>query len=621
MLKFRNEFIMAPIKTGYSDGMGNVTPRHLSFYTKRAEYLGAIILEPLYLDKRLREIPTQIGIDSDEKIAGLTKLNEAIHEKGCSVIAHLNHPGRMANPKIPGNIYWSSVAKACENGGKTPIAIDQEKMAIVREQFVAAARRAEQAKFDAIELQFGHGYLLAQFLSPAVNARTDEYGGSFSNRMKFPLEVLSAVKDATSLPIIARISGDEMIPNGLTITDMIAFSKKLKEASVEAIHVSAGTICTSPPWFFQHMFVPKGKTWALASELKQNVALPIIFVGQVNTTMDIDFLLQEKKADYVAIGRGLVADPDFIGKYLGKVKGTIMPCLACVEGCLGGVKKGKGLQCLVNPAVDKNNLESTLTPIDEKKKYAVVGGGLAGMEAACILKERGHDVDLFEKNTLGGQFRYAHLTPNKKSMEKLIPAFIERLTTDQVTIIHKEANTSDLLGKYDAVIIATGSRPKIPDIKGLEKYYWSEIMEKDKLPSGKKIMIIGGGLIGVDIATALIQKGNQVILVKRSTDFGTHMEMIAKNLSLKMLKEKDTVFSDHTFIQEINGSTVRAIREEKEIVFEGIDAYVVSIGMESYRPLAKELEDKMPVYIIGDAKEVGDAQAAIRSAFELACSL
>lgn len=616
MLRLKNPFIFAPIKTGYSRRGGFITERHLAFYKKRAPYLGAVIPEPFYLDRGLRELPTQLGIDHDNKIVGLKKLTALVHRSRTKAIVHLNHPGRMANPKLAGNYFISSTHRGCENGGATPKKMDKEDMKKVVDQFVKGSIRAEKAGFDIIELQFGHGYLLAQFLSPFVNDRADEFGGSFENRIRFPLEILESVKDSVNLPIIVRISADEMIPDGLKLPEMIELSKVLEQKGVEAIHVSAGTACSTPPWFFQHMFVPKGKTWDLAEGIKKKIDIPVIFVGQINSREDIEKLKKDYSADYIAIGRALVADPDFVGKYLAEIEGPIRPCLACVEGCLGGVKSGKGLQCLVNPEAGRE--KETLKPAKQHKKYAVVGGGLAGMQAAITLTERGHDVILYEKDVLGGQFNLAPLTPYKKSMARLVPYFIQELKNHEVDIHFQEATEADLISGYNGVILATGSKPAVPSIPGLDKFYWAEILREENLPENKKVLIIGGGLIGVDIATALILRKNKVIIVKRSTDFGEDMEMIAKTLSLKMMIEKGTVFSDFTHIKKIDGRTVYAERGGGETRFDNIDIIVVSTSMTSFNPLEKKLAGKVPVYVIGDARKVGNAQDAIREGYETA---
>jgi len=618
MLQLKNQFVFAPIKLGYSKN-GKVNELHLNFYEERSKFIGAVTPEPMYLDKGLREIPTQIGIDNDDKVDGLKKLTTSIHQYKTKVIAHLNHPGRMANPKISGNYFLSSTDKACEMGGATPKQMNKDDIQHAINLFADAARRAKKAGFDIIELQFGHGYLAAQFISPKVNNKTDEYGGSFENRIKFPLQILDAVKSATDLPIIVRISGNEMIPDGIKLEEMIKFSKVLKEKSVEAVHVSAGTVCNTPPWYFQHMFVPKGKTWEFAKKIKDEINIPTIYVGQINTIKDIDNLKNKFNADYIAVGRALIADPDFVGKYLNRVKGNIRPCLACAEGCLGGVKSGQGLQCLVNPKVGKEI--DIFEKAKKSKNVAVVGGGLAGMEAALTLKQRGHTVTLFEKDELGGQFNLASLTPNKKSMESLIPYFVKEIRDNNINVIYKEVGKSELINKFDEVVIATGSKPAEIQIEGLGKFYWAEILLKENLPKDKKVLIIGGGLIGVDIATALIPLNNQVTIVKRTTDFGENMEMIAKSLSLKMMKEKGTVFSDHTHIKKVVGKTVYAEKDGKDIQFNDIDIIVVSTGMKSFNPLEEELKNNITVHVIGDAKKIGNAQDAINDGYKLGMKL
>lgn len=618
MFELKNPFIFAPIKTGYSDASGNVTQKHLDFYGQRAKYLGAVIPEPFYLDKSLREVPTQMGIDKYGKLVGLKTLVSLLHGTGTKAIAHLNHPGRMANPKIPGNRFISSTDKPCENGGSRPKRMENNDFSTVINLFVHAALRAEKANFDIIELQFGHGYLAAQFLSPSVNDRTDAYGGNFENRIRFPLQILQAVRKAIHIPIIIRISADEMTPLGFHLYEMKKFALLLQENLADAVHVSAGTVCSTPPWFFQHMFVPKGKTWQMAKEIKQAIDIPVIAVGQINEFSDIERLQREKMADLFAVGRALIADPDFIGKFLGEVKGIPRPCLACSDGCLGGVKSGKGLHCLVNPLVGEDI--RPLIPSETSKKFAVVGGGLAGLETALDLDKRNHAVDLYEKAELGGQFLLASLTPKKKSMSKIIDYYIHIIENSHVRVIQKEGVASDLLD-YDGVILTTGSIPKVPAIPGLNNYYGAEILLEKNIPSNKNILIIGGGLIGVDIATALIPRNNRITLVKRSVDFGEDMEAIAKTLSLKMLEEKGTVFSDHTYIYKVEGKTAYAKKNGKNIRFEHVDIFIVSTGLKPFAPLKDQLENKVPLYLVGDAKTVGKAGDAISSAFKIATKL
>jgi 2,4-dienoyl-CoA reductase-like NADH-dependent reductase (Old Yellow Enzyme family)/thioredoxin reductase len=610
---------MAPIKLGYSDNSGEINEKHLHFYNHRSRHVGAVTPEPLYLHKGLREIPTQLGIDNDQKIVGLKKLTALLHANGTKAIAHLSHPGRMANPKIPGNFYVSSTDRACENGGASPKRMDEHDMNEARQLFVDAAIRARLAEFDYIELQFGHGYLLAQFLSPAVNDREDEFGGSLENRMRFPLSVFDAVKASCGLPINIRVSGDEMIPNGIKVSETIELVRVLEQRGAHAVHVSAGSVCSTPPWFFQHMFVPKGKTWEMAGQIKNQTSLPVIFVGRVNSISDIHKLQNNFHAEYIAVGRALVADPDFIGKFLNETPGKIRPCLACSEGCLGGVRSGSGLGCVVNPLAGHDDLP--LQRAEISKNFAVIGGGLAGMEATLTLKQRGHQVTIYEKDRLGGQFNLAWLPPNKENMKEILDYFEYEIREQNIPVIYREATEEQLLSAgYDGVIIATGALPAVPPIKGLKEYYWAEFLLDENLPQDKKIVVIGGGLIGLEIASKLTDNNNEVIIVEMLDELARGMEMIEKTLTLKKLNMKNVAIYTNTKVDEIDGDKV-FLSGEHQVMLEGIDKIVVATGMRSYHPLAESLKDIIPVHVIGDAKKVGKAQEAIRDGYVTATTL
>ena len=618
MLKLKNQFIMAPIKLGYSDGKGNIRPKHIDFYTQRSYDLGAITLEPMYMDVGLRELPTQLGIDSDEKIPAYQDLINKIHPSNTKVIAHINHPGRMANPNIPGNYFWSSTDKACPNGGATPVRMDKQMMSEVIQMHINSAVRAEKAGFDIVEIQFGHGYLMAQFLSPETNDREDEYGGSFENRMRYPLELFKAVKAKLNIPIIARISGDEMIPNGFHLPEMLTFAKELEKEGVAALHVTAGSACSTPPWFFQHMFIPKGKTWEFASKIKEVINVPIIFVGRINSPKDIDSLKEKYDAHYMALGRALVADPDFVGKYLNQKTGQIRPCLACSEGCLGGVKQGKGLGCVVNPLVNTGYKKPEMATVF--KNFAVIGAGLAGMQAAITLKERGYKVNLYEKDQPGGQFNLAFLPPKKESLKEIVDYYKQELKTQGVNLILEEANAEILnSNNYDGVIMATGAVPAIPPIKGLKEYYWTEFLNDDQLPKNEKVLVVGGGLIGLEVASKLIEGNNEIIVVEMLEEIARGMEMIEKALTLKRLQEnKVKIYLKHQVVN-IDNDKVLLKFDDGELMLDGIRKIIMTTGMKSFLPFKDELSAS--VYTIGDAKQVGKAQEAIREAYELALNL
>jgi len=612
-LGLRNNILMAPIKTGYNSGNGKITERHIAFWKARSKDVGAVILEPFYLNKNVRELPTQIGIDADDKIEGHKKLVEVIQNYGAKAIAQINHAGRMANPKLPNNIFISASEVQCPNGGPIPKSLTVEEIRNVQQLFIDGAIRAEKAGYDILELQFGLGYLISQFISLNTNKRNDEYGGSLENRMKFGLEILRGIQQKVKLPIIVRISGDEMHPEGMNINDTLEIVKILEKENIAAFHVTSGNVCLTPPWYYQHHFIPKGKNWEMAKKIKVAANIPVIAVGQINEFEDIDTILNEGYADFISLGRALIADPDFAGKYFER-ENNYRPCSACLTGCLGRIKIGKGLQCEINPLVGRELEE--LKPTDKIKNYAVVGGGLAGMESALALTQRGHKVTLFEKNELGGQFIYAPKPSQKSSLQKQIDFYLHELIDTK--IIKKEISAEDLIGNYDGAIIATGSELFVPPIPGLKNYYWAEILNKENMPKDKNVLVIGGGLIGVEIANTLVDYNNKVKIVELFDEIARDMEMITRKLNLMKLQKNKVEIYTKTRVTSIDGSTVRAEKMDEineKYKFYDIDIIVLATGMKPVNKLAESLQDKIPVYTVGDAKEIGDAVTAIQSAY------
>jgi len=614
MLKLKNNFIMATIKTGYGNKNGDITERHVNFYEKRAKYLGAISLEPLFMDKGLRELPTQIGIDNDEKISNLKKLIQKIHKYNTKVIAHLNHPGRMANPKIPNNYFISSTNQACKNGGATPKIAKLEDIKDIIKKFEESAIRAEKAGFDIIELQLGHGYLIAQFMNPNINKRTDKYGGSFENRTRLAIEIFDAVKSSVTIPVMIRISGSEMNPNGIKTEEIVKLAKILENKGAVAIHLSSGSLCDTPPWFFHHLFVPGNKTKEIALKIQNSLSIPVIPVGQINTKETIEEL--SKNFKYLSIGKALIADPDFIGKINGEINKPFRPCMSCMDGCLGGVKSGKGLGCVVNPQVGRR---VTLESGTQNKKYAIIGAGLAGLEASVRLKEKGYNVDLYENQEIGGQFNLAYLPPKKSKLKSIINYYKQLVEQYNIPVYKKEAQKDDLLDKnYDGIILATGSKPFIPIIKGLKNHHWAEVLRKNNRMKNKTVLIIGGGLIGLEVAHTLMND-NKVIIVEMLSELARDMEMISKKLTLKSLKEsKNIKIYTEIKVTEVNNKTVILSNGE---LLEDIDEIIVTTGMKSYHYLETELMGLVNVYLIGDANKVGNAQSAIEDGYNIAVRL
>lgn len=623
-LTLDNEFVMAPVKTGYGDADGQVTQQLRDFYDRRAEHVGAITPEPLALDPRLRELPNQLRIDTDEAVAGLSTLTETIHDGDAAAIAHLNHPGRMANAKIDGTVQQSASATPCERTGVTPERMDESDIEAAIELFADAADRAERAGFDAVELQFGHGYLIAQFLSPAVNDREDDYGGSRANRARFGLDVFEAVQAATDLPILVRLTADDGVEGGIDFETARWLAGELEDRGVDAVHVTVGTICAKPPAFFQHMYAEKGQPWAYAGELRDDLDVPVMAVGRINEFDDIDRIREDALADLIAVGRPLVADPDFLGKFFGEVEGPPRPCMACNDGCLGGVKSGEGLGCVINPAVGRD-VDLQVDPAEKTRELAVVGGGPAGLSAAEVLADRGHEVTLFEPDELGGQFHYAPFPPGKQPLQKGIEYFADRLeASDNVEIRERAAEPADVAG-FDGVIVATGSEPMEPPIDGLDAVDPDgvEVLDPERTPTDERVMVIGGGYVGLEAADTLAAADNEVIVVELLSNLGGDMIDLEKGPLLARLQANDRVeLNRETDLDRIEGDRAIATSDGDEVVWEGIDRYVLATGVQSDETFLVEAADlDVPLHPVGDAEAVGKAQDAIETGFEVARTL
>jgi NADPH-dependent 2,4-dienoyl-CoA reductase/sulfur reductase-like enzyme len=530
----------------------------------------------------------------------------------------------MANPGIDGIVHLSASETACERTGVTPERMDRAAIDAAIDRFAEGARRASEAGFDVVELQFGHGYLVSQFLSPAVNDRADEYGGSLENRARFGFEVLEAVRNATDLPVVVRLTADDKVEGGIDFDEARTVATWLEARGVDALHVTVGTLCRRPPQFFQHMFAQKGEPWEYAAELRSAVDVPVMAVGRINDHDDVRRIRAESMADLIAIGRPLVADPDFVGKFLGSIDDPVRPCMACSDGCLGGVKSGDGLGCVINPTVGTAD-ELQVGTADEPGHYAVVGGGPAGLSATQALAKRGHEVTLYEKNELGGAFRYAPLPPGKDPLQKGIDYFVSTLHQNEaVEIRHREATAGDLSG-YDGAIVATGSRPVVPPIDGLDTVDDSgpELLDPENRPTDDRVMVVGGGYVGLEAADALAEAGNEVIVVELLPDLGGDMLGLEKEPILSRLAERDAVeLHRETDVEEIDGDRVVARKNGDELAWEGIDHYLLATGVESHDPFADVADDlDVPLYPVGDAVDPGKAKHAIASGFDTARSL
>jgi 2,4-dienoyl-CoA reductase-like NADH-dependent reductase (Old Yellow Enzyme family)/thioredoxin reductase len=628
-LEIPNRLALAPVKTALGRTDGKVSPRHVAYYRRRAEGgAGLIIVEPLFVDPAGREHPRQLGAHADDMVQDLRRIADAVHDYGSLVFAHLNHAGRAANPKASGTAPEAPSAVPCPSTGATPRVLTVDRIAELVRAYAAAAGRAGSAGFDGVELQVGLGYLPAQFLCARTNLRTDEYGCAGENRWRFLDELVSAVRSALGegMALIARLSADEKVEGGLGIEDAVLLARRLEGLGVHGLHVASGSACDSPPWYYQHMALPSGVNEKLAARIRSEVSIPVIVAGRLGDPDAIRRILDDGMADGIALGRPLLADPDFPRKMREGREGEIMACGACLQGCLAKVKGGGPIGCIVNPEIGHEAERVEPVPV-AGARAVVIGGGPAGMQAALSAQRAGYRVTLFEKAAqLGGQFALAPLTTGKEPMERPLLALVHAVERSGVDLrIGVEATAEEVtaLGP-ERVIVATGSRPVIPPIPGLDDPLIAEQVLTGRGDVGQRVLILGGGLVGIEMAEQMAGQGKEVVVVELLDDIARDMEAITRKMTLKRLENLPVRIHKGTRLSRIEGGEAYvAVGEAGEESSLGrFDSVLVSVGHRPHDPLSTKLRASgIPVEIIGDAREprqIFDATQAGRRAFAVA---
>jgi len=624
-LEIKNRLIVAPMVTVYCDDEGMATDRFIKYYeTKAKGGWGAIIVEDYAVSPLGKGFWTP-GLWKDEQIQSHAKLTETVHNAGAKIIAQIYHCGRQTTSAITGEQPVSASPLPCPVLGAIPRELTVDEIKKIVAQFGDSALRAKKAGFDGVEVHGGHGYLIAQFMSKYSNKRTDKYGGSLMNRLRFPLEIVAEIrkKCGPDFFIGFRISGDEKVPGGRTIEETKMIACILEKQGVDALHISAGTYESTwaviPP-----MNITTGWITDYAEEVKKVVDIPVMTVGRINDPYLAESILQSGKADLIAMGRASLADPELPNKFAKGQYEDIRQCIGCQQGCLERLFANEPIRCLVNPTLGYEYLNE-FKKADSPKDITIVGAGPAGLEAARTAALAGHNVTLYEKTAhLGGQFATAAIPPSKGDITSYISWIGRQVEKLGVNIKLETEYTSEICDKEkpNFVIIATGATPSKPPITGIdgENVVTAEDVLLGKVNTKQKVVIAGGGLVGCETAVYLHSLGRDVTIVEMLPTLAADEEFTRRVLLMKAIEESQINTYTDAKINAINKNSVQIENNQKLKEIEA-ETVVLALGYKANYALADKLKEKVPVRVIGDAIKSRNALEATREGFLVATEI
>jgi len=516
-LKLRNRIVFPPIITRYMTEEGEISDRLIDYYAERAKGgAGLIVLEATY--PRSSGYPGRICLNDDKFIPGLKQLVQVVHKEGAKIVCEVNpHRGRADDhdPASP-----SDVPHPFKKVIPRPLTVAEIKK--LERDFGEGARRVKESGFDGIMIHGATGYLVSEFLSPLVNKRRDAYGGDLRGRARFALELVEVTRSVVGpgYPVIFRLMADDKMEGGFGLEDAIGLSLMLEGAGVDGLDITAGAAET-PEWTAPPMYLPAGCNAYLSQAIKEKVNIPVGVSGKINDPNLAEEILALGKSDFVCMGRALIADPFLPRKTAEGRMDEIAKCVAC-QRCAESVgPERRPLHCTINPwAGREKEFEQKMQKAREEKRVLVIGGGPAGMEAAIIATQRGHDVTLWERtDRLGGQLDLAVVPPGKKDLTSLLNDLTSWVRRLKITVVLRKEATLDAINQFspDAVIVTTGSKEVLPDIPGIRGPIVMTC--RDVLSgirkTGAKAIVVGGGYIGCETAHFLAENGVSVTIVSR----------------------------------------------------------------------------------------------------------
>ena len=628
-VELKNRFIMPAMGSGHSEPDGSIGEESIEYYIARARGgFGLIITEYVGIDPHGMGARNQLKIYSDEYIPGFIRLSDAVHAGGAKIFMQLHHGGRWADPNIIGQATVSSSAMHWHVRDVVPLELTTQEVYGLIEMFGDAALRAKKAGYDGVELHGAHGYLIPQFMSSYVNRRIDEFGGDIIGRSRFATGVVKNIKQKCGgdFPVIMRMNGDETVDGGMKINEARVMVKLLEEAGTDALNISAGlpSAYGDRGYSLASYRTPMGFITHLAEEIKKSVKIPVITVGRIVDPAMADAIIADGMADFVALGRAALADAEFPKKVLEGRPDEILPCIGCMSRCLTGPGPdgiSPGASCALNPFSGHEH-DMKIETASKSKTIVVVGGGVAGLEAAWVSASRGHKVILLEKNNKpGGQAYTASIPPNKQGFALAIKYYMTMCKKHGVDIRLNTEATADMVASFapDAVILSTGATPAVLRVPndGIPVVQAVDVLNGELVP-GKSILVVGAGLVGLE-TTDFLQSQMRAVTIVEMLDEDSD-ELGAKSSALfYALRGSGVNIMTSTKVERFTKDGAVTSTPEGEARLSGFDMVVLAAGSTPYNPLEKELQGRVPeIHVIGDASKVGLVTDAVQQAAELA---
>ena len=628
-MTIKNRIVMMPMGTNYGEQSGEMSFLHINYYEQRAKGgTGLIIVENASIDSpQGSNGTTQLRIDHDNYLPRLFKFCENIHRYGTKIAIQINHAGASA---ISSRINMQPVSASdvpSKEGGEIPRPLSREEILHIVKKYGEAAKRAQTAGFDAVEIHAGHSYLISQFLSPITNKRTDEFGGSVENRTRFCRMVIDEVRKQVGpfFPIMLRLSADELMEGGNTLDDTLEYLDYLQE-EVDIFDVSCG-LNGSIQYQIDANYLPDGWRSYMAKAVKEKFNKPCISMGNIRDPKVAERILADGDADLIGMGRGLIADPAWVNKVATGHECDLRKCISCNVGCAGNrIGVNRPIRCTVNPSVLEGDVYKKLH-VNKNCNVVVIGGGTAGLEAACTAAEVGCNTFLLEKGSeLGGLASLISKIPAKNRLADFPHYLMHRAEQlENLYIFTNTEGTPENIRKFhpNIIVSSTGSAPLLPPIAGLKDRIDNEdcniysilgmishINDFPKDLEGKKVVVVGGGAVGLDVVEFFADRNADISIVEMMDQIGRDLDPVSKNDTKAMMKKHNVHQLTKTALLEVKDSSflVKGDGEPYEIPFE---YGFVCLGMRAQGQLYQSLAEEFSSEYV-EIMNIGDSQRARR---------